>query len=119
MMRAVAVPAAQYRSGHYLARGHRGENRDDNIDDGVPLPRWPRTCALFLLLWEDWRAENGSGIAYSATPPTAGDVGKPIRGSWADPRRGDDMDANTDEGDPGEDRPVQRNPESPPLAARP
>jgi hypothetical protein len=38
-------------------------------------------------MWQDWRAENGGGIAYFSTPPTvdttiataAGDVGSPTR----------------------------------------
>lgn len=44
-------------------------------------------CALFLLTWQDWRGESGTGLAYYRTPPgpdallvtAEGDAGKPIR----------------------------------------
>jgi hypothetical protein len=46
-----------------------------------------KDCALFLLLWQDWRAESGIGFAYYPTRPgpdasivTAdGDIGAPVR----------------------------------------
>lgn len=44
-------------------------------------------CALFLLTWQNWRHEDGAGLAYYVTPPgphallatAEGDVGRPIR----------------------------------------
>ena len=46
-----------------------------------------KDCALFLLAWQDWRAEDGVGFAYYPTQPgpeaslmtAAGDVGRPAR----------------------------------------
>jgi hypothetical protein len=55
---------------------------------GLADPRAGRTdCALFLLLWLDWRAESGIGFAYYPTRPgpdasivtAEGDIGKPVR----------------------------------------
>ncbi|MEU4243305.1 hypothetical protein [Actinoplanes sp. NPDC026619] len=42
---------------------------------------------LFVQLWQDWRAESGTGLAYFAEPPTtptpittaSGDLGHPKR----------------------------------------
>lgn len=44
-------------------------------------------CALYLPLWQNWRAEQAAGIAYYPTPPgpdaslatASGDIGGPIR----------------------------------------
>jgi hypothetical protein len=46
-----------------------------------------KDCALFLLLWQNWRAESGIGFAYYPTRPgpdasivtAEGDVGEPVR----------------------------------------
>ncbi|MGI5149391.1 hypothetical protein ACQEVC_24070 [Plantactinospora sp. CA-294935] len=45
-----------------------------------------KDCALFLLLWQDWRAESGIGFAYYPTRPgpdasiltAEGDIGEPV-----------------------------------------
>jgi hypothetical protein len=46
-----------------------------------------KDCALFLLQWQDWRAESGGGLAYYLTRPgpdasivtAEGDTGEPVR----------------------------------------
>jgi hypothetical protein len=58
--------------------------------DGLAHPRCGfghKDCALFLLMWQDWRHESGMGFAYYPTPPgpeaaivtAEGDVGQPVR----------------------------------------
>jgi hypothetical protein len=50
-------------------------------------PTGRKDCALFLLLWQDWRAESGTGLAYYPTRPrpdasivtAEGDIGTPVR----------------------------------------
>lgn len=91
----LALLAADYRAGRL------------GTDNGLPWRMWsmsvdfqshdrcgvagPQTgrkdCALFLLAWQDWRAEVGVGFAYYPTPPgpdallmtAAGDIGSPAR----------------------------------------
>ena len=49
--------------------------------------RGRKQCALYLQMWQDWRAENGGGLAYYPDAPgpdaaiatASGDIGGPVR----------------------------------------
>jgi hypothetical protein len=72
--------------------------RAGRLDDNLILPPDVRSLSpsgfayagrtvLFVQMWQDWRAESGTGLAYFIDPPTAetdittasGDLGKPQR----------------------------------------
>lgn len=57
------------------------------VDGQAQLRCTTSGCGPFLLLWQDWRAESGGGLAYFPKPPDAdvalatasGDIGVPTR----------------------------------------
>lgn len=57
------------------------------IECGYAPSTRQQSCALYLPLWQSWRAEVGDGIAYLPIPPAldtmittaAGDAGTPVR----------------------------------------
>jgi hypothetical protein len=91
----LALLAADYRAGRLgtdngLPWRLRSMSVDFQSHDrcGVTDPQTGRkSCALFLLAWQDWRAEVGVGFAYYPTRPgpdaslmtAAGDLGSPTR----------------------------------------
>jgi hypothetical protein len=87
--------AARYRAGRLgTDTGPAWRQLSMSIDSeshrqcGLSDPRTERKgCALFLLAWQNWRAEVGAGFAYYPTRPgpdasivtAAGDTGSPAR----------------------------------------
>lgn len=104
----VAVATRQHSQGDYVDyqyRTHRAaladlawDYRAGHLDGSVTLPADVRSLSpsgfayagrdvLFVQMWQNWRAESGTGLAYFTKPPTpttviptaSGDVGHPLR----------------------------------------
>ncbi|MEU4625350.1 hypothetical protein AB0G04_35940 [Actinoplanes sp. NPDC023801] len=105
---AVVVATRQNSDGDYIDhryRAHRTalaelarEYRAGRLDGKLVLPPSLRSLspsgiayagptALFVQLWQNWRAESGTGLAYFAEPPTAQTTVTTASGDFGYPRR--------------------------------
>lgn len=88
----------QYRSHRAALAALAGEYRAGRLNGRLTLPPEVRSLSpsayayasrdvLFVQMWQNWRAESGTGLAYFTTPPTAQTVVATAEGDFGRPQR--------------------------------